>query len=113
METPLSQTEQSMLTRVIMAAMRDLQGQRLSLPMVSAAVIANTMYQVEILNYPAVDFSYNVVFVLRTREWTLNIPAVMNMRTVKTDLGFEHSRLEKGEHSQLKHDLTLAAMFLE
>lgn len=113
-EHPLSQIERDTLTKVIIESMRAIDGTELRLPLISGAVVANAMYHVEVLHHRALQpSSYNVVFTLRNRRWTMKIPGDMDMRYGKADLGFDHAELVQGAYEHLKHDLTLAAMFLE
>lgn len=113
-EHPLSETERVTLTKVIAESIRPIDGSVLRLPLISGAVVANVMYHVEILHYRAFAPSqYNVVFTLRNRNWVLKIPADMQMSHAKADLGFDHAELVEGAYEHFKHDMTLAAMFLE
>lgn len=110
----LTEIERVTLTKVIMVAMRAIDGNALRLPLVSGGIVANMMYHVDVMHHRALTPSqYNVVFTLQNKNWIMKIPGDMDMRYGKADLGFDHAELVNGAYEHLKHDLTLAAMFID
>lgn len=95
-----------------MESLRVLQGLEFRFPMVGAANIGNVMYQVTIEDELNLNHRENVVATIRSRDFTLVVPANAYYRDGKIDLSMHLASLTQGTRDKLKHSLTLVAMFL-
>ena len=113
-DPPLTLSEATAIQGIFVEGLRVLDGLTFRFPMIGAANIGNVMYQVAIDDYPNrnLNLRENVVATIRCREWTLIIPAFAHHRSGKIDLTMIDASLQGGTREQLRHSLTLVAMFL-
>lgn len=111
-DPPINPSEATALQGILVESLRVLQGLDFRFPMVGAANIGNVMYQVTITDYRDLNYQENAVATIRSRDFTLVIPAHAYFRDGKIDLSMRHASLTQGTRDELKHALTLVAMFL-
>lgn len=112
-DPPITRSESIAIERIFMEGLRVLQGLEFRFPMIGAASIGDVMYQVTIEDQRDASRSENVVATIKSRDFTLVIPAVAMYRAAKVDLTMERAALTQGTRDQLRHNLTLVAMFSE
>ena len=112
-DPPITLSEATALRGILMESLRVLQGLEFRFPMVGAANIGNVMYQVTIVDYRDAAHRENVVATIRSREWSLVIPASAYYRDGKIDLSMHLASQTQGTRDELKRGLTLVAMFLD
>ena len=111
-DPPINSSEADALRGILMESLRVLQGLEFRFPMIGAANIGDVMYQVVIEDYRDVNYRDNAMATIKCRDWTLVVPASAYYRDGKIDLAMQRATLTEGSRDQLKHSLTLVAMFL-
>ena len=111
-DPPINTSEAAALRGILVEGLRVLQGLEFRFPMIGAANIGDVMYQVVIEDYRDIQYRDNAMATIKCRDWTLVVPASAYYRDGKIDLAMQRATLTEGTRDQLRHSLTLVAMFL-
>lgn len=111
-DPPLNSSETAAIQGILMESLRVIQGAEFRFPMIGAANIGDVMYHVDIDDHRDLKHSENVIATIRSRHFTITIPAFAYYRDGKIEMSMHLASQTQGNRDDLKHALTLVAMFL-
>lgn len=99
----LSDNEQRAVVEILSMSFEPLIGRVFKMPLIGEAIVGDTKYST------VVDETHTTI---RSPYWTITCPSLSDPSMGKISLSFHESVLI-GDRAQLKHELTIAAMFLD